>query len=168
MRLWCAPAYTACVQRPPARRRSFVTESHREIAGASEAVLETILAPATWPSWQSEILTIDGRERLSTGDVVSGRARLLGFEVDGSSTAIEVEDSSYEQDVIVGVKMRVRYEVRASSNGAVVKHRLASDLPAGVSGRVLSFFLARRLRRMQRDLLEGLAAHTESVERSSS
>jgi hypothetical protein len=99
---------------------------------------------------------------------VSGQARLLGFEVDGSSTAIEIEDSSYEQDVIVGVKMRVRYEISPSSNGSVVKHRLVSDLPAGVSGRVLSFFLARRLKRMQRDLLKGLAAQTESVERSSS
>jgi hypothetical protein len=152
----------------PARRRSFVTESHREIASAPEAVLETLLAPATWPKWQSEILSIDGQERLSTGDVVSGQARLLGFEVDGSSTAIEVEESSYEQDVIVGVKMRVRYEIRASSRGSMVKHVIASDLPAGLSGRVLSFFLARRLRRMQRDLLEGLANHTESVERSPS
>jgi hypothetical protein len=150
------------------RRRSFVTESHREIASSPEVLLNTILAPATWPKWQSEILTTNGNERLSTGDVVSGRARLLGFEVDGSSTAIEIEDSSYEQDVIVGVRMRVRYEISPSSNGAVVKHRLASDLPAGVSGRVLSFFLTRRLRRMQRDLLKGLAAQTESVERSSS
>jgi hypothetical protein len=156
------------VKRSPVRRRSFVTESRREIASPPEALLDTILAPATWPKWQSEILTIDGRERISSGDVVSGQARLLGFEVDGASTAIEVEDSSYEQDVIVGVRMRVRYEIRPSSNGAVVTHRLVSDLPAGLSGRVLSFFLARRLKRMQRDLLEGLAAQTESVERSSS
>jgi Polyketide cyclase / dehydrase and lipid transport len=156
------------VERPRVRRRSFVTESHREIASPPEVLLNTILAPATWPRWQSEILSTNGNERLSTGDVVSGRARLLGFEVDGSSTAIEIQDSSYEQDVIVGVKMRVRYEINPSSNGAVVKHRLASDLPAGVSGRVLSFFLTRRLRRMQRDLLKGLAAQTESVERSSS
>jgi hypothetical protein len=145
-----------------------VTESHREIESPPEVLLNTILAPATWPKWQSEILTTTGNERLSTGDVVSGQARLLGFEVDGSSTAIEIEDSSYEQDVIVGVKMRVRYEISPSSNGAVVKHRLASDLPAGVSGRVLSFFMTRRLKKMQRDLLEGLAAQTESVERSSS
>jgi hypothetical protein len=156
------------VERPLVRRRSFVTESHREIGSSPEVLLNTILAPATWPKWQSEILTTNGNERLSTGDVVSGQARLLGFEVDGSSTAIEVEGSSYEQDVIVGVKMRVRYEISPSSNGAVVKHRLASDLPAGVSGRVLSFFLTRRLRKMQKDLLEGLAAQTESVERSSS
>jgi hypothetical protein len=150
------------------RRRSFVTESQREIASPPEVLLNTILAPATWPKWQSEILTTTGNERLSTGDVVSGEARLLGFEVDGSSTAIEIEDSSYEQDVIVGVKMRVRYDISPSSNGAVVKHRLASDLPAGVSGRILSFFLTRRLKKMQRDLLKGLAAQTESVERSSS
>ena len=145
-----------------------MTESHREIESPPEVLLNTILAPATWPRWQSEILTTTGTDRLSTGDVVTGRARLLGFEVDGSSTAIEIEDSSYEQDVIVGVKMRVRYEISPSSDGAVVKHRLASDLPAGVSGRVLSFFLTRRLKKMQRDLLEGLAAQTESVERSSS
>jgi hypothetical protein len=150
------------------RRRSFETKSQREIASPPEVLLNTILAPATWPKWQSEILTTTGNERLSTGDVVSGQARLLGFEVDGSSTAIEIEDSSYEQDVIVGVKMRVRYEISPSSNGAVVKHRLVSDLPAGVSGRVLSFFLTRRLKRMQRDLLKGLAAQTESVERASS
>jgi Polyketide cyclase / dehydrase and lipid transport len=156
------------VERPPLRRRSFVTESHREIESPPEVLLNTILAPATWPQWQSEILATTGNARLTTGDVVSGQARLLGFEVDGSSTAIEIEDSSYEQDVIVGVKMRVRYEISPSSNGAVVKHRLASDLPAGVSGRVLSFFLTRRLKKMQRDLLEGLAAQTESVERSSS
>jgi hypothetical protein len=93
---------------------------------------------------------------------------LLGFEVDGASTAIEVEDSSYEQDVIVGVRMRVRYEISPSSSGAVVTHSLVSELPAGLSGRILSFFLTRRLRRMQRDLLEGLAAQTESVEAPSS
>jgi hypothetical protein len=152
----------------PARRRAFVTVSRLEIASPPEVLLDTILAPATWHRWQSEILTTDGRKRISRGDVVSGRARLLGFEVDGASTAIEVEDSSYEQDVIVGVRMRVRYEISASLNGAVVKHSIGSELPAGLSGRVLSFFLTRRLKRMQRDLLEGLAAQTESVEAPSS
>jgi hypothetical protein len=156
------------VERPLARRRTFVTESRREIASPPEVLLNTILAPATWPQWQSEILTAEGRERISNGDVVAGQARLLGFEVDGASTAIEVEDSSYEQDVIVGVRMRVRYEISPSLNGAVVKHSLLSELPAGLSGRVLSFFLTRRLKRMQRDLLEGLAAQTESVEVPSS
>lgn len=146
------------------RRRRFFTESRRDVGCAPELVAEKVLVPGTWPEWQSEILTTGGPERVSVGDVVTGRARLLGFEVDGRSTTLEVEDSSYEQDVVVGVRMRVRYEVVPGPRGAVVTHSIASELPAGPLGGVLAFFLRRRLRRMQRDLLEKLAAQLESVD----
>ena len=110
-----------------------------------EVVLERILTPATWPEWQSEILRVEGPERLSEGDVVLGDAqasRLRGRRpqhLAGGHSRLLLED------VIVGVRMRVRYTVSPDGNGTRVTHRLESDLPRGVAGRVLSVFLRWRL-----------------------
>jgi hypothetical protein len=119
--------------------------------------MERIRRPATWPAWQPEIVAAEGPEVLAAGDEVSGPARLLGFHVDGRARVMSVDEGALEQDVLVGVRMRVRYEVRPGPSGSVVTHRLAVQLPSGVSGQLLSLFLRPRLRRLQAQALERLA-----------
>ena len=140
------------------RRRPFQIEDSRHAECAPEVVLDRILTPATWPEWQSEILRVEGPEKLSAGEAVLGDAKLLGFKVEGRSTALEVTPDALAQDVIVGVRMRIRYTVERDGDGARVTHRLESDLPRGVAGGVLSLFLRWRLRRMQKMLLDDLVA----------
>lgn len=134
----------------------FVIEDSRHATAPPEVVLRRVLAPATWPEWQSEIVSTDGPEKLGPGDVVRGHAKLLGFEVEGHSTSIEVTDDAYVEDVIVGVRMRVRYSIAKEGDGSRVTHRMESHLPRGISGRVLALLLRRRLRRMQAYLLDEL------------
>jgi Polyketide cyclase / dehydrase and lipid transport len=129
---------------------------------APEVVLRRLLDPSTWPQWQPEILAASGPSTLDTGGVARGRARLMGFEVEGHSTAIEVGRDAFEQDVVVGVRMRVRYEITPNPHGVMIVHRLTAELPRGILGRILSFFLRWRLKRMQRVVVARLAAQSES------
>ena len=133
----------------------------RTTAASPAEVMGKVLDPHTWPLWQPEIDSASGPAPLAPGDVVRGHAHLLGFHVQGLSTAIGVEDHAFEEDVIVGVRLRVRYEVARAGDQTVVTRRVRSELPGGLSGRVLSFFLARRLKRMQRNVVEGLVAEAE-------
>ena len=103
-----------------------------------------------------------GPDDLDVGDSVEGLASMLGFRVEGRATTTDVGTHHYEEDVVVGVRMRMRFEVTPSGSGVVVKHRLEAPLPAGFAGRALSFFLRRRLRRMQRDSLANLCRQAES------
>ena len=123
--------------------------------------MDLILDPASWPRWQPEIVATEGPERLSPADVVRGRATMLGFNVQGHSTALEVAPDRFVEDVIVGVRMRVTYATAPSGDGATITHSLVSDLPTGLWGRVLSFFLRSRLRRMQRAALDELVRQAE-------
>lgn len=82
---------------------------------------------------------------------------MLGFDVAAHATITEASRSAMEQDVVVGVRMRVRYRLSAAPGGCVLEHRIETDLPRGLSGRVLSLFLRPRLRRMQRRMLDNLA-----------
>jgi hypothetical protein len=63
---------------------------------------------------------------------------------------------------VVGVGMRIRYRIEETANGTIVTHQLVSELPAGRLGVLLSFFLRRRLQRMQRMLLEELVGQAEA------
>ena len=148
---------------PSPPRSRFEIEDSRPARCAPDAVLDRVLDPSTWPEWQPEILSTSPSHRLEEGDSVEGRAELLGFVVEGRSSAISVEKDSFEEDVIVGVRMRVRYQVTASTEGTTVTRRLVADLPGGFSGRILSFFLKRRLRKMQHGVLESLVAQAESA-----
>lgn len=138
------------------RTKAFEIERSVETRASAEAVMRRVVTPSTWPEWQSEIVTAEGPERLAEGDVVEGRARLLGFDVRGRSTATTVTEGSFDEDVIVGVRMRISYRAEARPGGSIVTHRMKADLPAGAAGAVLSWFLARRLRRMQVTLLQRL------------
>jgi hypothetical protein len=124
--------------------------------------MQKLRRPATWPEWQSEIIESNGPESIGPGDVVRGRAEMMGFDVDGQSVTESVDGSSLAQDVVVGVGMRILYTVRETSEGTSVTHRLVSELPAGAFGVPLSFFLRRRLRKMQKMLLEELVAQAEA------
>jgi hypothetical protein len=98
-----------------------------------------------------------------SGDVARGKARMLGFHVDGHATAVESDGHFFEQDVIVGVRMRIRYEVRPIDGGTMITHTLVAQMPRGLSGRVLALFLRRRLRWLQRTALENLVAQSEAA-----
>ncbi len=137
--------------------RRFVTVRSGPVPLPPDAVMGRIRRPATWPAWQPEIVAADGPEVLETGDEVSGPARLLGFHVDGRAHVLSVDEGALEQDVLVGVRMRVRYEVRPGPSGSVVTHRLAVQLPSGAAGWFLSVFLRPRLRRLQAQALGRLA-----------
>lgn len=124
--------------------------------------MNIIKDPSTWPTWQSEILETDGNVPLSEGDLVEGRAELLGFEVGGQSTTVTATSTSFVEDVIVGVRMRVEYTVDETPTGTTVTRRLTTALPGGLSGRLLSFFLKRRLKAMQKGLLDELVGQAEA------
>lgn len=147
----------------PHRTRRFETSSSIAISVPPEVALARISAPTTWPEWQSEILSTDGAQWAEARDLVHGRARLLGFDVHGRSFTITSEEDRFEQDVVVGVRMRVRYEVDPRPTGCSVAHQMEADLPGGFAGSILSLLLARRLRKMQVDLLNRLKAQLEEL-----
>ena len=144
-------------------RHDFQIEDSRHARCAPQAVLGRILTPASWPEWQSEILRVDGPDHLAPTDVVRGDAKLLGFHVEGHSTTLEVTPQSFTEDVIVGVRMKVRYSVTPDGAGTRITHHLESKLPSGLAGRVLSLFLRWRLRKMQAMLLNDLVRQCEAA-----
>jgi hypothetical protein len=141
---------------------AYSIEDSRFVRCSPDALFKRVLDPGTWPRWQPEILATDESGLLAEGDVVHGRARMLGFQVQGRSTALQVGPTTFEEDVVVGVRMRVRYEVRARDDGCVVTQRMVVDMPRGFSGKVLSALLRWRLKKMQRATLANLAAQAEA------
>ncbi len=133
------------------------------VAGCEpEAVIDLVRDPSTWPRWQPEIVSTEGPAPLEEGDDVYGHASMLGFRVEGHSKTVSVTGESYEEDVLVGVRMRIVYEVARDDAGrTVVTRRLSALLPGGITGRLLSFFLKRRLTRMQNGVVEELVRQAE-------
>lgn len=143
-------------------RRKLTIEASRVARCKPEAVMELVRDPRTWPRWQPEIVSAEGPPRLAEGDDVYGHAAMLGFRVEGHSKSVTASTDTYEEDVVVGVRMRVLYEVaRDDSGNTVVTRRLSTLLPGGVAGRILSFFLKRRLTRMQDGVVEELVRQAE-------
>lgn len=126
------------------------------VARDARQVIEQLRDATTWPDWQPEIVAAVGPSRIAEGDEVEGRARMLGFVVEGRSHAIEVGDDVLEEDVVVGVRMRVRYEIEQDPAGTKITRRLTAGLPGGPAGRLLSVFLKVRLKRMQTKVLRAL------------
>lgn len=145
--------------RPP---RSFDLESMRSASCHAAAVEALIADAARWPSWQPEIISTEGPHSLAAGDEVAGRASMLGFEVAGRAAITDVGPGFLEEDAIVGVRMRIRYEVIEAPGGCRVVSRMSAELPGGVAGRILSLFLRRRLRWMQETALTNLVAQSEA------
>ena len=143
--------------------RNYEIEDSRSASCSADAVMRVITDPSTWPEWQSEIIETDGKIPLSEGDDVEGRAKLLGFEVSGRSSTIRADGYSFIEDVVVGVHMRITYEVTETGSGAVVTRRLSATMPGGVSGRLLSFLLKRRLKAMQKGVLDALVRQAEEA-----
>ena len=137
-------------------RKHFVTQRSIESSASPQALLDRIRTPATWPEWQSEILSVEGPDRVGEGDVVAGKAAMLGFEVDGQSHTVSASESEYVEEVVVGVGMRVTYAVEETEGGTRLTHRLECQLPGGPLGSILSFFLKKRFRKMERELLKRL------------
>ncbi|MEA2453058.1 MAG: Polyketide cyclase / dehydrase and lipid transport [Actinomycetota bacterium] len=129
---------------------------------AADSVMRRVLDPYTWTEWQSEIKRVKGPSRIAQGDQVTGDAELVGFKVQGKSDAKTVNDALFVEDVIVGVRMVVTYEVTPNEQGARITRTLEADLPAGVAGGVLSILLRAKLRRMQKKLLQDLKDQAEA------
>jgi Polyketide cyclase / dehydrase and lipid transport len=138
-------------------RRTLSLARSKLAEAAPDDVMALLLDPASWPRWQPEISSSEGPRPLTAGDIATGRANMLGFRVLGRSTTLGAGEDFFEQDVIVGVRMRIRYEVERSGDASLITHRLECDLPSGISGRILSFFLTPRLKRLQETALERLA-----------
>ena len=99
---------------------------------------------------------------MASGDVARGKAQMLGFHVDGHATAVDVGTAYFEQDVIVGIRMGIRYELKRIEGGTMITHTLRAEMPTGISGRILALFLRRRLRWLQRTALENLVLQSEA------
>lgn len=145
----------------PRSSPTFRIEGTTVTRASRSEVVDQLLRPATWPDWQLEIISTEGPERIEAGDVVRGRAEMLGFRVTGQSVMAEVRDALVHEDVVVGVGMQITYEIEEVEGGTKITHRLSSTLPEGLFGRVLSFFLRRRLRSMQRSVLKRLPQAAE-------
>lgn len=143
-------------------RPRFVIEASRTASCDPEAIMAMVRDATSWPAWQPEIVATAGSGRLEVGDVVEGRARMLGFDVHGRAHAERSTETGFSEDVIVGVRMRVHYDVMQRDGRTIVTARLETRLPTGLSGRVLSVFLKRRLARMQKIALERLVAQAEA------
>ncbi len=143
-------------------RKRFTIEDAVETNAQPDAVMRIVRDPATWPRWQPEIVSTDGPVPLRDGDEVYGHATMLGFRVEGHSKSVAASSDTYEEDVVVGVRMRVLYEVsRDGAGNTVVTRRLSTLLPGGFAGRILSFFLKRRLTRMQDGVVDELVRQAE-------
>jgi Polyketide cyclase / dehydrase and lipid transport len=142
--------------------RTFELSGSRLASCEPEKVLGLVADATKWPAWQPEITSIAGPESMVAGDVARGKARMLGFHVDGHATAVDVDRAYFVQDVIVGVRMEIRYEVKPIEGGTMITHTLSAHLPRGFSGRVLALFLRRRLRWLQRTALENLVRQSEA------
>lgn len=145
-----------------ARREMFRIRDEIDASCGEDAVMALVLAPGTWPEWQPEILHTTGPDTIEEGDQVSGDAKLAGFKVQGRSDAHVVSDRMFIEDVIVGVRMVVTYEVEPTDTGTKIRRTLEADLPGGPAGWVLSMILRARLPRMQKRVLQRLAAQAEA------
>ena len=142
-------------------KHPYVIEDEITVGVSSEAVMTQILDPTTWPRWQSEIHSISGPPSIQKGDEIRGDARLVGFDVEGVSHALEAGESRFVEEVWVGVRMQVEYQISESDGRTVIRRRLEADLPGGVLGRLLTVVLKRKLRTMQKDVLASLAQASE-------
>ena len=143
-------------------RTTFQVGAERVAKCSPDAVIRQLLDASRWPRWQPEIVATVGPERVQVGDVVSGHADLLGFGVAGQAAIEEVPDDGLVEDVLVGVRMRVSYQVEPRGNECLVRATIVTEAPTGISGRVLGFLLRRRLRRMQRTALDHLTRLAEA------
>jgi hypothetical protein len=143
--------------------RFYEIQRSQKASCAPDRVRRLILDPSTWPRWQPEIVSIEPREPLAAGDVARGEADMLGFEVHGHTTVTNVDPISFEEDVVVGVRMKILYEVHSDGEGSLVTHKLVAQLPRGFVGRVLSLFLRRRLRALQKTALTNLVSQSEAL-----
>jgi hypothetical protein len=127
-----------------------------------DVVMRYLLDSTSWPRWQPEIVATTGPQEVKTGDLVRGHADLLGFGVAGQAAIEEVRRRSFTEDVLVGVRMKVSYELLDDARGCKVRATVVTEAPTGLSGRILGLLLRRRLRSMQSTALERLARLSEA------
>lgn len=140
----------------------FVTTRSQVIAAPPETVLGVVRDASTWSEWQPEIRAASGPTVLEKDDVVTGDAEMLGFGVHGRSTITAVGVEHFEEDVVVGVNISIRFSFDGNAGRTTVTHEMTTQLPTGMLGRLLSLFLRRRLMHMQRTALDRLRRYAEA------
>jgi len=147
---------------PTSSRKTFVVVTERVARCDPDVVMRYLLDSTSWPRWQPEIVATTGPQQVKSGDLVRGHADLLGFGVAGQAAIEDVERHSFTEDVLVGVRMNVSYEVLDDDGGCKVRARIVTEAPTGLSGRILGLLLRRRLRSMQSTALQRLARLSEA------
>jgi hypothetical protein len=125
-------------------------------------VMARLRDSGSWPAWRPEIQSVKAPAELSAGDTIEGDARMLGVHVVGRASVPELEDHRLLEDVVVGVRVQMAYEIHAVENGAMITSTLRAQLPGGPVGTFLSLVLRWRLRRMQRLALDRLVSQSEA------
>ncbi|HVF52320.1 MAG TPA: SRPBCC family protein [Actinomycetota bacterium] len=147
------------------RRDSQMIAATTHTTSDPQRVIDVLRTPDSWPRWQPEIIATQGPAQVDVGDVVRGRARMLGFGVDGHSTTTGVSHEMVREDVIVGVRMEVTYTVDpADGGGSTITHNLELHPLEGPAGTLLRILLLWRLKRMQRAALALLVREVEGID----
>jgi hypothetical protein len=140
----------------------FEIERSRPARCEPARVMAILRDSGSWPAWRPEIQSVAGPAELSAGDTVEGDARMLGFHVVGRALVPELSHDRLLEDVVVGVRVQIAYEIRSAGHGAVVTSKLRAQLPGGPVGGLLSLILRWRLRRMQNQALDRLVSQSEA------
>src|ERR687897_582825 len=99
------------MDRPVSRNPRFAIRHERTASCTRERLLSHLLYSTVWPRWQPEIVETTGPAKLAAGDVVEGHATMMGFQVAGRTSIEAVGDGYFVENAIVGVGMRIRYDV---------------------------------------------------------
>ncbi len=75
------------------------------------------------------------RAPCAEGDTVTGRADHARFRGPRVEQGDLDATGGFEEDAVVGLRMRVRYTIEDDGDGVVVTHDLETDLPEGLAGR---------------------------------
>src|SRR3712207_4805235 len=86
------------------------TSSTRVIESETAEVAAMIRDALAWPEWPPESTRSAVPREFDAGDVVQGDAEMLGVKVAGRADITGACRVAMEQDVIVGIRMKVRYE----------------------------------------------------------
>lgn len=129
------------------------------LAAAPERVYDLISNPKARSRWLRELEVGDDVDRrLEKGDSFGGRSTLLGHRFFGSSTVLDaVPESRLEEEVVIGARLRTRWEVEPRADGGThVTHTIDVAFPEGPLGALARWVLTRRLAKLQRDGLSRL------------
>lgn len=146
---------------PKSQSQSPQKKVHHEadVAAPPSAVYDLIADARRRIEWMPEFEQTDAPERhLQAGDHFEAMSSILLHEFLGRSEVLHaVEGSALEEVVVIGARMRTRWELHEQPDGTTrVVHELVVDFPRGPFSRLERWVLGRRLARMQRQAMTRL------------